>query len=132
MQAAWKHTRIRIRIISGEEEAGLHCPGVRACVDWGDRVAFIMDGGGSTEFILADQRRVFGSQVLISIAARMLAHFNPSDPIRRSELAALKSYFRETSGSPGCRHEEASTRSVDRLFRVVRYVCGDAGPSTSR
>lgn len=97
VQAAWKHTRIRIRIISGEEEADYIAQGVRACVDWGDRVALIMDiGGGSTEFILADQRRVFWKSSFNIGAARMLAHFNPSDPIRRSELAALKSYFRET------------------------------------
>lgn len=97
VQETRKHARIRIRIISGEEEADYIAKGVRACVDWGERLALIMDiGGGSTEFVLADHRRVWWKSSFNIGAARMLAQFHPSDPIRPSEVTALKKYFRET------------------------------------
>lgn len=94
IRAARREAGIRVRVITGEEEAGFIAEGVRACLDWGDRTALIMDiGGGSTEFILADRTAVLWKASFNIGAARVLAHFKPSDPIRPAEVRALEAHF---------------------------------------
>jgi exopolyphosphatase/guanosine-5'-triphosphate,3'-diphosphate pyrophosphatase len=96
VRAVRKETGIRVRVISGEEEADYIAKGVRACLDWGQRTALIMDiGGGSTEFILADDRSVLWKASFNIGAARVLAQFRPSDPIHDREVQALQEHFRQ-------------------------------------
>jgi exopolyphosphatase/guanosine-5'-triphosphate,3'-diphosphate pyrophosphatase len=86
---------LNIRIISGEEEAELIYFGVRQCIRL-EEPSLIMDiGGGSTEFIIADDTRIFWKNSFNIGAARLLAHFSPSDPIRKSEIRKIENYFEE-------------------------------------
>lgn len=87
-------TGLSIRVISGDEEAELICLGVRQCVNLGTEPSLIMDiGGGSTEFIIANDERIFWKKSYNIGAARLLAQFAPSDPITGTEVVALETYF---------------------------------------
>lgn len=58
-----EQTGIEIKVISGDEEAKYIWNGVRNAVKLGDAVSLVMDiGGGSTEFILADEKQIFWKQ----------------------------------------------------------------------
>ena len=91
-----KQTGIPIKIISGEEEAKLIYYGVRQCVDLDEQPSLIMDiGGGSTEFIIANQKKIFWKHSFNIGVARLREQFNPSDPITKKQINQLEKYLDE-------------------------------------
>ncbi|MES1225606.1 MAG: phosphatase, partial [Bacteroidota bacterium] len=83
-----------IQVIDGEREAELIYEGVRLGVSMHAENSLIMDiGGGSTEFIIATSEQVHWKQSFNLGAARLLEKFNPSDPIKNEEIAAIENYF---------------------------------------
>ena len=53
-------TGISLKVINGDEEATLIYLGVRQCVNLGNKPTLIIDiGGGSTECIIADNKKIF-------------------------------------------------------------------------
>lgn len=89
-------TGIEIEIITGNREAELIYRGVRKALDIGNERCLIMDiGGGSTEFIIADQNKIYWKHSFNLGAARLLEVINPSEPIEKSEIKHLKSYLLE-------------------------------------
>jgi exopolyphosphatase/guanosine-5'-triphosphate,3'-diphosphate pyrophosphatase len=87
---------IDAKIISGEEEAQFIYYGVRSALGLGDEKSLIMDiGGGSVEFIIANQKEIFWKQSLEMGIQRLLENFNPHDPILRKEIDELDIYFEE-------------------------------------
>ncbi len=89
-------TGIDVQIISGDKEAELIYYGVRAAVKMHDTPSLIMDiGGGSTEFIIANNKGVLWKQSFLLGAARLLEKFNPSDPIKVSETKEIENYLEE-------------------------------------
>lgn len=94
VKAAFEATGIQIQVISGSEEARLIYLGVRQCVNIGREPVLIMDiGGGSTEFIIADDRKIFWKKSFDIGAARLLEIFKPSDPVRKKEIAAIEAFL---------------------------------------
>ena len=84
------------RIISGDEEAQLIYYGVRSAMDPGLDTSLIMDiGGGSVEFIIADQKEIFWKQSLDIGAQRLLEKFHTHDPLLQSEIEELDLYLGE-------------------------------------
>lgn len=78
---------IRIKIISGDEEAQYIYEGVRQAIDFHEQNSLIMDiGGGSTEFIIANKAGLIWKQSFEIGASRLLQRFAPSDPIKQSEI----------------------------------------------
>ena len=76
----FEQTGIRVDIIAGEREAELICTGVRQAVELGPEPNLIMDiGGGSVEFIIANQTTIFWKQSFEIGAQRLLDQFFP-DP----------------------------------------------------
>ncbi|GAB3740575.1 hypothetical protein GCM10027594_20500 [Hymenobacter agri] len=76
----FEQTGIRVNVIPGEREAELICEGVRQAVDLGEEAQLIMDiGGGSVEFIIANQTTIFWKQSFEIGAQRLLDKFFP-DP----------------------------------------------------
>lgn len=76
----FEQTGIQVNVIPGEREAELICQGVRQAVDLGEEAQLIMDiGGGSVEFIIANQRTIFWKQSFEIGAQRLLDQFFP-DP----------------------------------------------------
>lgn len=95
IQAAKKETGIQITVIDGLREAELICYGVRQCIQV-DRPFLIIDiGGGSTEFIIADNKKIFWKKSFDIGAARLLELFKPSDPITKKEIKAIEGFLEE-------------------------------------
>jgi len=91
-----KNTGIEIEVISGEREAELIYYGVRSAVKMTNAPVLIMDiGGGSTEFIIAQNDKIFWKQSFLLGAARLLDKFKPSNPITVEEIKNIENYFEE-------------------------------------
>lgn len=89
-------TGIQIRAISGDEEAEFICYGVWEALEIGKEIALVIDiGGGSIEFIAADDNAMHLKRSYDIGVARMLEKFNPSDPITVQEIKAIEDYLEE-------------------------------------
>jgi len=87
---------IHINVIDGDQEASFIYEGVKQAVDLKDKPKLIIDiGGGSTEFIIANQEECFWKKSYQLGAARLLEQFKPSDPIKLEEVEAMEAYFEE-------------------------------------
>jgi len=85
---------IHVQAISGDEEAHLIYLGVSQVVDFHDHCDLIMDiGGGSVEFIIANQSGTQWAQSF-QIGVAVLFHlFHKSDPISTEETTALNQHL---------------------------------------
>lgn len=89
-------TGIRVRIISGNEEADLIFAGIRAAIDLKDTSSLVMDiGAGSVEFIIGDSKQLFWKQSFEMGGQRLLEKFQKHDPIASDEVNALDVYFKQ-------------------------------------
>lgn len=87
-------TGIKTNIISGLQEAEYICHGARAAITMGDQKHVIMDiGGGSVEFIIANQTEIFWSHSFEIGGQRLLERFQKHDPILPEEVQSLFNYF---------------------------------------
>ncbi len=79
-------TGLNPEIIDGEREAELITEGVRSALPLGKEPILILDiGGGSSEFIIADESRTYWKRSFEIGAARLLQEIDPSDPITEAE-----------------------------------------------
>lgn len=84
----------KVRVISGDTEAQLIYYGVRRALDLGEKPLLIMDiGGGSTEFIIANNSQIFWKKSFEIGAARLLERFKPSEPISPLEIEEVFNYM---------------------------------------
>ena len=89
-----KRYDIYVNTIPGEREAELIYKGVRQSLDLGRTQALILDiGGGSNEFIIADNKKISWKHSYDLGMARMLEKFKPHDPIKTSEIIKIEAYF---------------------------------------
>jgi exopolyphosphatase/guanosine-5'-triphosphate,3'-diphosphate pyrophosphatase len=89
-------TGIDVTVISGEEEAELIYLGVRTAVPLGVEPSLIIDiGGGSVEFIIANENKSFWKRSYEIGGQRLLEKFQKTDPITPSEIDLLDDYFNE-------------------------------------
>ena len=89
-------TGIAIRVISGDQEAEYIYAGVRAAGALDETTALIMDiGGGSVEFILGNQSRIFWKQSFEIGGQRLRERFMTADPIQSVSIRRLHDYFQE-------------------------------------
>ena len=87
---------INITVIDGDREAEFIYFGVKEAVKLMPTVSLIMDiGGGSTEFILANNQKLLWKQSFRIGAARLLEKFSPSDPITEKETQRIHRYLDE-------------------------------------
>lgn len=94
VNTAERETGISIKVIPGDKEAELICYGVRQCVKMGEEKQLIMDiGGGSTEFIIANNKKIFWKQSFDIGASRLLETFKPSNPITIPEIKKLEKFL---------------------------------------
>ena len=85
---------INIRVVSAREEARLIYLGVRERVDLAGGPHFITDiGGGSTEFVVADEHRAVLLESRKLGAARMTARYIKSDPVDAKEIKNLLAHY---------------------------------------
>lgn len=75
-------TGIEIKILSGDEEAAWIYEGVKYASVLGKQRSLIMDiGGGSTEFIIADEKEIFWKKSYPLGVSRLYEIFYPADPL---------------------------------------------------
>ena len=96
VEAAKREAGIDVTMISGEKEAELIYYGVRNALKFSDKASLIIDiGGGSTEFIIADENKVYWKQSFLLGAARLLEMFQPSDKIKEEEQNKITDYLKQ-------------------------------------
>jgi exopolyphosphatase/guanosine-5'-triphosphate,3'-diphosphate pyrophosphatase len=118
ISTAKEKTGININVISGDREAELIYFGVRQCVELDEYPVLIMDiGGGSTEFIIANDKKIFWKKSFDIGAARLLEVFNPSDPIKPDEVKLLEKFFDK---------ELASLKAAVKKYPVTKLI-GSSG-----
>jgi exopolyphosphatase/guanosine-5'-triphosphate,3'-diphosphate pyrophosphatase len=91
----FNETAIKIQVISGDEEAALIYEGVRQAVEI-TRPSLIIDiGGGSVEFIIANNSGILWKQSFEIGGQRLMELFMKSDPISTKAVERLDNYLRE-------------------------------------
>jgi len=85
---------IPVQIISGKKEATLIYKGVKQAVQMREEPDLIMDiGGGSVEFILASNSRIFWKDSYEIGAQRLMDMFHKHDPISGEDIARVFHYL---------------------------------------
>lgn len=87
-------TGIKVKIISGEDEAMLIYFGVRSAVPLGSSKSLIVDiGGGSVEFVIANADEMFWKKSVEIGGQRLIEKFQHHDPILPEERAKINEYL---------------------------------------
>lgn len=87
-------TGIVIEIIDGDQEASFIYKGVKAAGCLSGQNSIIADiGGGSVEFIICNERKMFWKQSFEIGAARLMDRFHRTDPIPPDSINALYLYL---------------------------------------
>jgi exopolyphosphatase / guanosine-5'-triphosphate,3'-diphosphate pyrophosphatase len=95
-QIIQEQTGIQIEVIDGAEEAQLIFEGVRLGVPITDTPVLVMDiGGGSVEFIVCNNQRVFWKQSFEIGGQRLMDQFMDTDPISGASVRRLMAYLDE-------------------------------------
>lgn len=90
---------LRLKVVSGKDEARLIYLGVRHATDLKGGPHLVLDiGGGSVEFIVADDVKPILLESRKLGSARMTAKYVKSDPIGADDLAALLKHYRQELG----------------------------------
>ena len=94
-----RELKLRVKVVTAKEEARLIYLGVRHAMPLGEAAHLIVDiGGGSVEFVVADDE---GAALLESRklgAARTTARFVKTDPISKDDLAAMQAHYAKELG----------------------------------
>lgn len=89
-----EHTGIKVTLISGEREAELIYKGVALAVPPTKERLLIMDiGGGSVEFIIADENGIHWAQSFPIGVAVLYMQFHQQEPIHEEESRKLKAFL---------------------------------------
>lgn len=109
---------IRIQIIAGDKEADLIYKGVRSAAPLSPIPSLIMDiGGGSVEFILANQDRVYWAKSYPIGVAVLFKKFHRSDPINNKDILDLNDFL-----------EQALVELIEQLsLHSIEHLIGAAG-----
>ena len=92
----YKLFQLKINVITGNKEAELIYLGVKSGLSIGKQNVLIMDiGGGSTEFIIANEEEIFWKKSYKLGAARLLCKFDPMEPITKQCVEAIELYLTE-------------------------------------
>jgi exopolyphosphatase/guanosine-5'-triphosphate,3'-diphosphate pyrophosphatase len=85
---------IEVKVVDGQEEAELIYFGVKQAVELDDQNVLILDiGGGSNEIIIGNNSNYHWKRSYDLGISRMLQKFNPSDPIKESEIEEVEKCF---------------------------------------
>ena len=94
IRKVYEETGIDIQSIPGDREAELIYKGVLQAVDFSNNTVLIMDiGGGSVEFIIANQTEVKWAQSFSVGVSVLYNNFHKTDPISIPEIDILTRYL---------------------------------------
>ena len=103
-----------VNIIPGDREAELIYKGVRQSCKLGQEKALILDiGGGSNEFIICDNQKIYWKESYKLGMARMLEQFHPEDPVKEETVKKIEKFFH---------HELASLFDAVRKYKPNTLV----------
>jgi len=90
IEAVAEHTQVRVRVITGQEEARLIYLGIRQSMELTETPSLMVDiGGGSVEIIMGTRDRLVEAQSLKLGAIRLKDQFLAKDPPSNSQLREL-------------------------------------------
>ncbi|MBN2682276.1 MAG: hypothetical protein JXR58_07190 [Bacteroidales bacterium] len=118
-----------IEIITGEMEAEYTYYGIKNAVQLDSEYVLMLDiGGGSNEFIIANESEIVWKKSYMLGMSRVLERFQPSDPILPQEILAMEKYFDEhlTELYEKCKKFEVETLigssgSFDSFATMITY-----------
>ena len=85
---------ITLEVIDGNQEAEFIFNGVLQGINLGLERFLVLDiGGGSNEFILAQDRKILWKQSFEIGMARVLERFSPDDPVTSHQIASMERWF---------------------------------------
>lgn len=90
-------TEIRVKIISGEEEASLIYKGVLWSYDFSERAVIMDIGGGSTEFIFATKTGIENKISLDIGVSRIFQELKLSDPLTQEDVHTIEVWLEKHS-----------------------------------
>jgi exopolyphosphatase/guanosine-5'-triphosphate,3'-diphosphate pyrophosphatase len=132
VEAAREKVGLDIRIITGDEEAQLIYLGVRQCTPLGESPQLIMDiGGGSVEFVIANQEEVFWKQSLPIGVSRLKGTFLPDNPITEQQAKDIQEYLSprlEGLKEAIAKHQPQSLLGSSGTFDTLRDMLGAKYP----
>ena len=121
VREAWRRCRVRVEIVSPEEEARLVFRSVTRHFDLGDRLTAIVDiGGGSTEVILAAGGLVEQVVSLPLGAVRLTERHAKSDPLKPKHWRALRRTI-----------DQAITDAIGKPLFAAEVMIGSGGTFTN-
>lgn len=95
-ETIYKETGIEVTVISGDQEAALIYDGIRSGMNLGEDYSIIVDiGGGSVEFIIANQQKLLWKISLETGGQRLIERFQKNDPILAAEIFAVEEHLSE-------------------------------------
>ena len=132
LQRVRDETGLKIKVVSGLEEAQFIYYGVRHAVKLAAEPELIFDiGGGSVEFIIADHQKIFLLESRKIGVARMLERFITTDPVSDRELSLLDQFFSaelftaaEKSRDLNIKKAIASSGTAQNIARMIRSMAG--------
>lgn len=98
MQIIQEKTGIEVQVIDGEREAELiyvaNQYAVKKCMQNFSYPVLIMDiGGGSTEFIIANQQNCLWKKSFLIGMSRLIDEIKPNDPVQSSDIERIRQYL---------------------------------------
>lgn len=122
-------TGVDVEIIDGDREAELIYLGVRQAASLGEAPVLIMDiGGGSTEFVIANDQEIFWKKSFPLGVSRIYDRIRPEDKLSKENNAALRALLDESLGEVRqkvaeykCSHLYGCSGSFDTLLSLYLH-----------
>lgn len=87
---------VKIRLIDGDQEASMIYRGVQLADALADNNSLIMDiGGGSTEFIIANDQEILWKKSFEIGITRLIERFDPDDQIKPEQVTEIEKYIED-------------------------------------
>jgi exopolyphosphatase / guanosine-5'-triphosphate,3'-diphosphate pyrophosphatase len=123
-----RETGLKVKVISGREEAQFIYYGVRNAVTLRDKPDLLFDiGGGSVEFIIADKKKPYLLESRKIGVARMMERFLRTDPVSVHELKLLQQFFASEMYGAASKAKElgvsraiASSGTAQNIARMIQ------------
>ena len=97
VKQVFDETNIEVEIINGDAEAKFIYEGARESIDFKKKPILLMDiGGGSTEFIICNNQKIFWKKSFEIGAARLFEKYQKSDQITTSEIEEIEGHITNT------------------------------------
>jgi len=129
----YENLNLEIEVIDGDTEAELIYYGVKQIVPFDNSYNLIMDiGGGSTEFIIANNQGIKWAKSYQLGVSRLKEIFKPSDLISKKEITQLNQYFELELSSlvlqlkqTPCKNLIGSSGSFDTIVEMIANQFND-------